>query len=306
MEAACCYVLAGLAVVRIPGIHRSPARLLSWLALVTGSAAIFMTGAVFPLEVIDAWFGGTNVVNLAQNVLATIAVWCMASSTRALRDGDPARPNVLPLACAVVAFSVPFLLMDRSSTSTDFIRENSANWWLCAYASIYMAYLAIVMIQLLAGIRRRPSWEYKPIRVGAALMIVASVLEIVFLLASVAGRGEWEWARALGHWFELPFYTGIMLIGAGLGGFAIVVRTRTLALLTVRALLAGHGSRAGEGEAPASEYDWYRLAVLVTDLAHAGALKRRERYVLALSSRVLNWHRPWPKTLHYAQVGESA
>lgn len=306
MEAICCYVLGVLAVVRAPGIHRSRARLLSWLALVSGSAAIFMTGAVVPLAVVDGWFGGTNVVNLAQNVLATIAVWCMARSTQALRDHSSGRLNVLPLVVAIVAFSVPFLLMDRGSTSSDFIRENSADGWLWAYASIYMAYLAVVMIQLLAGIRGRTSWEYKPIRAGAVLMIVASLFEIVYLFLSVIGGGRWEWARGLGYWFELPFYTGILLVGVGLGGFALIVRTRVVALMTVRTLVAGHGYRASDAGAPASEYDWYRLAVLVTDLAHTGMLNRRERYVLALSSRVLNWHRPWPKTLQYAQTGLTA
>lgn len=94
MELAAFLALAVLAVVRLPALGRGGAGTLSELALLTGAGALFMVGTVVPLAVVDGWFGETNVVNLLQNVLATLAIWFMTMTAKNMANAVVAGPPV--------------------------------------------------------------------------------------------------------------------------------------------------------------------------------------------------------------------
>lgn len=299
--------LALLAVLRIPAIRRGGAGTLSELALLTGAGAIFMVGTVVPLHTIDSWLGGINLVNLLQNVLATLAIWFMTMTATNMAIGSwPTRRAVWELSIVIVAFSIPFFIVAGGPTDTQFIRNHSTNPWMWMYASIYMAYVAYLMVRMFIALGRREPRPYVVVRVGAVLMVVASVIEIVYLTGRLVGV-PLEW---LGSAFTPMFYAGILLIVGGLALFPLARLARNIALAVATAMLR----RASTTQAlvvvehidrdsrETLTHSTYRLAVQLADVGNTVELTRPERWSLKFATHLLNLQVPAPREIRMSAV----
>lgn len=304
MELAAFIALAILAVLRLPAIRRGGASTLSELALLAGTGALFMVGSVVPLPVLDGWFGGTNVVNLLQNVLATLAIWFM-TTTAAIMSNDARieRRSVRGLILVLLAFSVPFFLIDRGSTHLRFIWAYADDPWLWLYASIYMGYVAYLMFRMLRALKGRTARAYRAVRVGAVLMATASVLEIAYLSGRVLGVH----LEAVGDAFIPVFYGGILLIAVGLSWFPLARAAREIALRIAAELLRNTGGdtarlRRAEEAGDTASHSTYRLAVQLADFGNTTELTRSQRIALWFASHLLNLQVPAPQVIRMTAI----
>lgn len=287
-------VLVVITLVRMPSLIREPSSRLAWLATLSGCAAFAMVGVIIPLEMLDGWFNGTNMVNLFQNAFATMAFWFLMRASRTLDGSRFSRGSWWQLPAMLAAFTIPFMLIpDRGPTSDEFIKLHADKVQLWAYASIYMGCVVFIMWRLLAGIRGRTPRQYVLIRIGAWAIATASVIEVVYLTLRVLKVEPRSVVEMVGHGFVLPFYGGVILAAIGLAAFAFVHRMRGSVLVALRVLLlranAGRGlDRADIAEAGADAYDTYRLAVRLTDIANSERLNWRERLILRAATRMLD------------------
>lgn len=293
IEAVAFLALLILTLLRLPSAIREPSSRLTWVATITGLGAVFMVGVVVPLPIVDGWMGASNVVNLVQNLLATTAFWFVMQAARTL-DGTRFNPRSLwELPAMYLSFAIPFFLIaDRGTTSDDFIKENAEQLGLWAYASIYMAWVVVIMTRMLIGVRGRKPRPYVLIRIGAWGILVASLIEIAYLTLRVGGLGRTAPVEFVGNLFTFPFYGGVVLVCAGIIVFAIVRASRrpmnaALSRLLKRANVdRGMTLTAIPDEDPVHEA--YRLAVRLTDIANSGPLTRRERVLLRAAAELLD------------------
>lgn len=310
MEFVAFLALALLAIVRFPALRRGGAGTLSELALIAGAGALFMVGTVVPLTTLDGWLGGSNIVNLLQNVLATLAIWFMMMTAKHMATGSwPAPRAVWELIGVIAAFAIPFFLMNRGPTNEDFVRENAASGWLWLYASIYMAYVAYLMVRMFLALGERGARLYAVVRVGAILMGVASIIEILYLTARVLG-GQPEW---LGDAFNPFFYGGILLIALGLAWFPLARRARHAALVIANVMLrrasAAHPSLVKDVDRRSDEtitHGTYRLAVQLADIGNVVELTRSERWSLRFATHLLNLQVPAPHVIRMSAAPKAA
>jgi hypothetical protein len=187
IEAVAFLALLVLTLLRLPSAVREPSSRLTWVATLTGLGAVFMVGVAVPIPVLDGWMGGSNVVNLVQNLLATTAFWFVMQASRTLDGTRFNRRSLWELPAMYVSFTIPFFLIaDRGLASGDFVKEAAGQWGLWAYASIYMAWVIVIMFRMLVGIHMRTPRPYVLIRIGAWAIIVASLVEIAYL--TLGGR----------------------------------------------------------------------------------------------------------------------
>lgn len=281
-----------LVVVRIPSLFREPSSRLTWLASLVGVFALASVGVAIPLDVLDGWLGGSNVINLMQNILATTAFWLVMQAGRTLDGSVMYRSEWWQLPIMIIAFTVPFLLIpDRSPTTTHFIDEHSSKLELWAYASIYMLCVVFIMVRWFVSIRGRRPRQYILMRVGVISVAIASMIEVVYLTLRLF-VGERDWISLLGDAFILPFYGGVLVAVSGIGGFTLFRGVRVGSLRVLRVLLERanitHGLPTAALTGEGSSYDTYRLAVRLTDIANSQELTRYERTLLGLSSYVLD------------------
>ncbi len=293
IESVAFLALLVLTVIRLPSAIREPSSRLTWIATITGLAAVFMVGVVVPLPIVDGWLGGTNVANLIQNILATTAFWFVMQAALTL-DGSRFNPRSLwELPAMFLSFTVPFLLItDRGSTADEFIKESADQFGLWAYASLYMGCVVLIMVRMLRGIRGRTPRPYILIRIGAWAILGASLIEIVYLTLRVAGLGRTPSVEAVGALFTIPFYGGVVLVCAGIIVFAIARVGRRSMNATLGRLLAKASLDRGMIVKPIPDEDpvheTYRLAVRLTDIANSQELTKRERVLLRAATEMLD------------------
>ena len=287
-------VLVVITLVRLPSAITRPSSRLAWLATLSGVAAFTMVGVIVPIETLDGWLGGTNLVNLLQNLFATTAFWFLMQAARTV-DGSPFnRSLVWELPAMLAAFTLPFFLIpDRGPTSAEFIKVHAAQPSLWAYASIYMGCVIFIMLRLMVGIRGRHARQYVLIRIGATGIVIGSALEILYLTLRVTDFQPRWLVDLVDAGFVLPFYGGVIVAAVGLAAFAFVTHTRSSVLIALRVLLmranTGRGlTRDVLAEADDDPYDTYRLAVRLTDIANSEPLNWRERMILGAATRMLD------------------
>lgn len=287
-------VLVVITLVRMPSFVTEPSSRLAWIATLSGVAAFLMVGVVVPLLTLDGWLGGTNVVNLLQNIFATTAFWFLMQASRTLDGSRFDRRSIWELPAMIVAFTIPFMLIpDRGPTSDNFIKLYAGQPSLWAYASIYMGCVLFIMLRLWFGIRGRRPRQYILIRIGAIAIAFASGLEIIYLTLRVTNAQPRWVVDLVGEGFVLPFYGGVILAAIGLAAFAFVARTRSSVLTALRVLLlranAGRGlDRKDAADPDGGVYDTYRLAVRLTDIANSEPLNWRERMILRAATKMLD------------------
>lgn len=308
MEFAAFLALALLAGLRLPALRRGGAGTLSELALLAGTGALFMVGTAVPLPVVDGWLGGVNVVNLLQNVLATLAIWFMTMTVKYMATGSvPTRRPRWELAIVVTAFTIPFFFIGHPCpTNMDFVRAHGDDVWLWLYASIYMGYVAYLMVRMLIALGNRAPRAYAIVRVGAVSMGAASLAEIVYLTGRVLGvRMEW-----LGDSFIPLFYGGILLIAMGLAWFPLARRARRVALTIANAMLrrtsAAHPTLADVEEHDTAVHGTYRLAVQLADIGNAVELTRGEQRTLRFATHLLDLQVPAPHVIRMTAIPRAA
>lgn len=293
IEAVAFLALLLLTLIRLPSAIREPSSRLTWIATITGLAAVFMVGVVVPLSIVDGWLGGTNVANLVQNILATTAFWFVMQAALTL-DGSRFSPRSLwELPAMYLSFTVPFLLIaDRGSTTDEFIKETAEQIGLWAYASLYMGCVILIMIRMLRGIHGRAPRPYILIRIGAWAILLASVVEIVYLTLRVGGLGRTPAVEVVGALFTVPFYGGVVLVCAGIIVFAVTRAGRRSMNATLGRLLAKASLDRGMIVKPIPDEDpvheTYRLAVRLTDIANSEKLTKRERVLLRAATEMLD------------------
>lgn len=293
IEAVAFLALLLLTLIRLPSAIREPSSRLTWTATITGLAAVFMVGVVVPLPIVDGWFGGTNVANIIQNILATTAFWFIMRAALTL-DGSRFNPRSLwELPAMWLSFTIPFVLIaDRGSTTDEFIKEAADQLGLWAYASLYMGCVVLIMIRMVRGIRGRRPPPYIFIRIGSWAILLASLIEIVYLTLRVVGLGRTPSVEAVGALFTIPFYGGVVLVCAGIIVFAVKRAGRRSMNATLGRLLAKASIDRGMIVQPIPDEDpvheTYRLAVRLTDIANSQELTKRERVLLRAAAGMLD------------------
>lgn len=311
IEAVAFLALLVLTLLRLPSALREPSSRLTWVASLTGLGAVFMVGVAVPIPVIDGWMGGSNVVNLVQNLLATTAFWFVMQASRTLDGTRFNRRSLWELPAMFVSFALPFFLIaDRGRTSGDFVKETAGQLGLWAYASIYMAWVIVIMSRMLVGIHMRTPRPYVLIRVGAWAIIAASVVEIVYLTLRVARQGETFAVEFVGSLFTIPFYGGVVLVCTGIIAFAIARATRRPVHAALGRLLkranVGRGMTLAAIPDEDPVHEAYRLAVRLTDIANSEPLTTRERVLLRAAAEVLDRQMKAPTVLRMTSVDSKA
>lgn len=293
IETVAFLALLILTLLRLPSAIRDPSSRLTWIATITGLAAVFMVGVLVPLPDIDGWIGGSNVVNLLQNMLAITAFWFVMQAALTL-DGSRFNPrNLWELPVMLLSFTIPFLFIaDRGSTTDAFIKETAGELGLWAYASIYMGCVVLIMIRMLRGIRGRKPRPYILIRIGAWAIIAASLIEIVYLTLRVTGARPTTTVESVGNLFTIPFYGGVVLVCVGIIAFAVARTGRRSMNAALSRLLTRANVGRGMIVTPIPDEDpvheTYRLAVRLTDIANSQELTKRERNLLRATTALLD------------------
>ena len=293
IETAAFLALLVLTLIRLPSAIREPSSRLTWVATMTGLAAVFMVGVAVPLSIVDGWLGGTNVANLLQNILATAAFWFVMQAALTL-DGSRFNPRSLwELPIMFLSFTIPFLLIaERGSTTGDFIKETADHFGLWAYASIYMGCVVLIMTRMLRGIRGRRPRPYIILRIGAGAILCASLIEIVYLTLRVAGLGRTQSVEAVGNLFTIPFYGGVVLGCVAIIAFALARAGRRSMNAALGRLLTRANVDRGMIVNPIPDeepvHETYRLAVRLTDIANSQELSNRERVLLRAATEMLD------------------
>lgn len=222
LHAVAFWCAALIFVVRAPSVWRNPRGRAAWAASGVGALGLLTLGSVVPQTTLDGWLGGTNVINLVQNVCATTAFWCMLRASTADLPRRPLLAHPLALLGMVTAFTIPFAAIpDRGTTTFHFIvagLDQTAMW---LYATLYMASVAAITTTTL--VRGVPTGRGARgvFRVGLVLVTVASVEEIVSLTADHLVLGPPAVRDALRLAFDPPFYAGIVLVVAAMASFTV-------------------------------------------------------------------------------------
>jgi hypothetical protein len=219
LKTAATIILALVFILRTPSAIREPRSRLSWLASGVGTLALLTLGTVIPQPTIDSWIGGENWINLAQNLLCTTAFWLVTQAAIS-QDGKRRRIRWWPLAAALVSFTIPFLFItDRGATDYYFIPNRTRQTAMWLYASIYMGSIAAISFELLRGVRDRPARSYWFFRIGAAMVILASLDEIAYLTFARFDMSPGLIENILFSLFDPFFYVGVILIVVGIASF---------------------------------------------------------------------------------------
>ncbi|NQX29827.1 hypothetical protein HQQ81_20970 [Microbacteriaceae bacterium VKM Ac-2854] len=285
-------VLVAVFLLRGRSAKNRPETRLSWYASGVGALAMFVSGAVFPSNWIDAALGGVNMSNLLQNILTTVAFWLLVQAvltqngqTKSLRE-----LRWWPPLAIIVVFSIPFMLITgRGTAPSGFITSHAEDVWLWLYASIYMAAIAglsaIILIRQNRDVPRRP---FRLFTVGASLVIVGSLAEIAALTIDLFTPVHPSFLYAL---FDPFFFPGVILIVLGIGAFSIYLRQQHAQLAEyledLREILKTRGAAVALDVAePMTREDansaTYSLYIEINDAVNIGTLtltKAEERLI---------------------------
>lgn len=208
-------------LLRAPSAIKRPTVRSTWIASGFGVLALTCSGLTLPIDVVDGWFGGTNLNNIVQNVSTYLAFWLVSqgASTGGLTP-------VLHLAWWrpvgwIGLFTVPFFLVERGTTSTDFINDRAEQPMLWVYASMYMAGVAFASVQMFRALPRRTARVYGVMATGCVAIVVGCVSEILYLALRLARVEDSLTLPFTSLMFALGFYGGVALYVAGMATIAL-------------------------------------------------------------------------------------
>ncbi|PZE83266.1 hypothetical protein [Curtobacterium sp. MCBD17_032] len=222
LHALAFWCAAASFAIRAPSIGRNPHGRASWAATGVGALGLLTLGAVVPQRDLDALLGGTNLLNLVQNLCATTAFWLLFRGSVRSVDRRPALSHPFALVVMLASFTVPFLFIrDRGDTVFTFIVDEidqTATW---LYACVYMACVAVITATTLARGVLGSRGALVVFRVGLSLVTIASAEEIVSLTADHFVLGSVLLRDVLRTAFDPPFYLGIVLMVAAMASMTV-------------------------------------------------------------------------------------
>jgi hypothetical protein len=175
-----------------------------------------MSGLVIPIQVVDRLLGGTNLNNFFQNTLTLIAFWLVFQGLAIQGKMSGQRILWWPLIALLLVMTSAFFSIDRSSTTQHFIAEHATQFPLWLYASVYMAGVAAISMYMAWKLIRGSSTGTKFIAAGAVLVALGSIIQVVFLTASLLGDWDDSTLKLLDEAFYPTFYPGVVLIAVGI------------------------------------------------------------------------------------------
>jgi len=213
LHAVAFWCAALIFLARTPHVLRNPRGRAAWAATGVGALGLLTLGSVVPQPTLDGLLGGTNLINLVQNVCATAAFWCMLRASTSDLAVRPLLARPTALVAMVVAFAVPFsLVRDRGTTDFHFIVRGIDQPAMWVYASVYMVCVAaLTTVTLVRGVPASRG-ALVPFRVGLVLVTAASIEEVVSLTADHFALGSPLVRDVLRSSFDPPFYLGIVLV----------------------------------------------------------------------------------------------
>lgn len=291
-------VLFIAAAVKTPTAIRNPQARPAWFATLFAVPALLTRGGLVPIQTLDAWLGGENLIFLLQCWLATYAFWClcMAAAVDATGDERPILRLWIPTAwCAI--YTVPFFLIDdRGGTELFFIDAHVDDPAAVVCGILYMLGIVGICVQLIWNLRGRQAVAHWVFRLGAALVIMGSLLWIAAILIDHVAQLERSEIAWLYTSFDVFFYPGVVVLAFGLMTFAAQRYIRKLVLRRrVRALqdmLVRHGSEP----LPAGDdlgFTLYDLLIRIEDLRVMRAITpspEEERLLQRSSALVERWY----------------
>ncbi|HEU5223024.1 MAG TPA: hypothetical protein VFU07_05010 [Candidatus Lumbricidophila sp.] len=194
---------------------------MSWLSFMLAMLAIMTLGPVVPLETMDGWFGGTNVIWLAQCVFAMFAFWAFAEAIkRVVTDGSKNRTSAaVPLMFCVGTIVTFFAEPNRAPTTEHFSRMHADSLGIMTSSLIYMAGMCWSAVDIMRGSQGRASLGYLFFRIGAGFVILGCGAEAAALIADHCDWFGVDEHSILYQGFAAFFYPGVAMIVIGAAVF---------------------------------------------------------------------------------------
>jgi hypothetical protein len=223
IHTAAFITLALVFLLRTRSAIVNPRARLSWMASGFGALAVLTLGSIIPVEVMDGALGGNNVLYLVQNFLASLGFWLLVLSTVPEHDAAPMTPlrRYGPMMVVFAGFTIAFVNIDRRATSTTFIHDHIEQLSAVLCASIYLVGIVVISVRLVLAARPSRSASYWPFRIGGALCTVGAVNEIAWLFIGHFIQPEASIQAAGYAAFDPLFYSGVILIVAGIASFTV-------------------------------------------------------------------------------------
>lgn len=271
-------ILVIAVIARIPTAIRVPTARPAWFATLIAVPAFMTRGPIIPIQTLDAWMGGENIIFLVQSWLVVFAFWGLAEAagTDITSSERPKLRLWIPL-LSCIAFTVPFFLIpNREGTELFFIDAHVDDLAAIICGVLYMAAVAGICVRLLIRLHGRDAPAHWVFRIGAALVIAGCVLwstAIILDHALALGRTPIVWMYV---GFDILFYPGVVALALGLVAFAtqrairqLIIRRRVAALHDI---LASRSFTIDESDRPLP-FVAYDLMVQIEDLRILGAIR---------------------------------
>ncbi len=240
IQSACLLVLIAVVVFR----HRSW-RKPAWWATVFATVSLGTYGVIgAPPVVLDALLGSRNLLTLVRDTFAVAALALFHNAVATERGFRRRRIPWWGIVAAIVAFSIPFLLItapagDASRFVLDRL-DQPAVWLFSTLYTAIMGTLSAHTIRMLAERRTIPTVFWVA---GLSLMLVSDVVEVIYLAVAHFAPVSTAFREHYYYVATQPFFSGIII---AVGGFFWILGARSFwwaaARWTVRVDARGHGA----------------------------------------------------------------
>lgn len=299
MKAVLATTMLIIFLLRTPRALFTPKGRSSWLACGLGGLGFLVADSFIPYATVDAWMGASNFTHLMRNLLLTSAVWFLRGAVVQAAPVQRRPPmdwkfNALTLCCGLVAIAAPFVFADTAGTSSSFVTDRGEQAGVYLYAGIYMAFIALICMDVVWILRGIRSGALALIRLGALIAFVACLDEILYVTAIWAQFGTPGFRQFILIAFN-TIYLGVALMVMSLCALAFHPLQR-LTIVALNNLLRYHrkqlpGFRSvheDHGTATTNQRStMYRAVIELRDLeAQTGTdFGRYGRFVLSLAQR---------------------
>lgn len=269
-------ILIAAVLIRLPSALRYREARAAWLATLFAVPALLSRGAVVPIETLDGWMGGQNLIFLVQCWFATLAFWALGEAAGA--DGSAGRRDLrlyIPLLWCIV-YTVPFFFItDRTPTELFFIDAHVADLAAILCGSLYIIGIAATCVLLLWRLRNRHAPAHWVFRVGAVLIAAGSLLWMLAIIIHHAYDLDRESILWMYLGFDVLFYPGVVVLALALMVFAAQRSIRRITarrrIAQLQRILTSRSLAAVDGDDDLSFWI-YSLLVQIQDLRTLGAL----------------------------------
>ncbi|UQB17859.1 hypothetical protein [Clavibacter nebraskensis] len=213
IETLCLAVLFVVVVLRAPRSFRKAA----WWGTLFGMVSVmtYGVGGASPAD-LDRVLGDRNSLTLVRDLTALAAMWSFHNAVVRERGRVSRRLPWWSLLAAALSVAIPFaLIQDPGETSRDFVLDRLDQTQVWLFATLYTVYIGTVAGLIIRTLSEKRTTLSVLWVAGFGLMMVSDVLEVVYLAiahfapVSVGFKAHYYYVA------ELPFFTGVLFIGAG-------------------------------------------------------------------------------------------